>query len=702
MSQDKIDRARRFRVYVWEHSLFSSAADMADLMLRSNANAIRISGVSQHGNYAFFDSKHFPKHPGLERDLLRELADEFSRHDDLHLFPYNSFGYYAKREICDDLNEHDYRALAADGSFIDAWWAGATGHAVCLNNPHYVEAFAGACVEMVRDYGASGIYFDGPRWGWWGYCYCPYCKAVVERRYGGEVSNERLDEHRSEVREHGYVYSVNTVREAVTAIRDVPVVFNLNITEREMLPVMGVSEGALVAEVHRGSSSFMDTLTYVKTGAAFRRAQWAYSPPGNYNDFVTYDNLDMKLYGMMELAHRATPIVETMHPYLHDDTGVPGVREVFDVMQANEELFYEYEPVREIALLFSAQSMTGEHEYQEHYQGAFRALTHGHHQFNAILDEDLTLEELSRYRVLFLSQAACLSEAQLEAIAEYVRRGGGLVATGKTSLFDEEGAQRDNFGLAELFGADLCGMANPEFVHAYGPRVYARLTGEGGIIERPVAGRLIAHDYTNAFGEGFHAEGVLYSVPEIERRGQSTTIIECVWVEEDAAWREPDVCFMPPYNLKTTGPAATAQACGDGRVIYMAHSFDKLYGGRGLRDVLELFDSAVDWVSSAKQRTMRVQAPTGLLCNLTELGDRRALHLINYTGNINENSIYKVDWVAPLEDVPVTLEHPAGKKLTAASLLSSGAAVPWQDEGEAAQLRLSVLDGYECLMLEYE
>jgi hypothetical protein len=701
MTRSSIDRARRFRVYVWEHTLFDKASDVAELMLRSNANAIRISGVSQHGNYTLFDSEFFPRHPGLERDLLRELADEFARHDDLHLFPYNSLGYFAKGEICQGL-ENDYRALGADGSFIEAWWAGETGYAVCLNNPYYVEAFAGACVEMVRDYGASGIYFDGPRWGWWGACYCPHCKAVVERAHGGEVSNERLDEHRLEVREHGYVYSVSTIKKAVTAIRDVPIVFNLTIEEREMLPVMGESEGALVAEAHRGQSSFMRVLSFVKTGAAFHAAQWAYSPPGNYNDFVTHDSLDTKLFGTMQLAHGATPIVETMHSYLHDDTGVPAVRDMFGLMQANEELYFEYEPVRDIALLYSAQSMTGDHEYQEHYQGAFRALTHDHQQFSVILDRDLTIEELSRFKVLFLSQAVCLSQAQLAAIAAFVRRGGGLVATGKTSLCDENGEERANFGLAELFGADFRSMIHPEWVHAYGPRMYARVNGEGGIISRPAAGRLIAHDYTFAFSEAHHADGVLYSVPAIESRPGATVVADSVYVDEDPAWTAPDGCFMPPYELRTTGPAATAQSYGSGRVVYTAHSFDKLYGARAFVDVLQLINSAVDWVSGKKERLIRIDAPSGLLCNLTERDDSRALHLVNYTGSINEHPVYRVDWVAPLVDIDITLEPPAGKKLTGASLLSSGKEVLWREDGDTVKLQVSVLEGYECVLFTYD
>ena len=403
----------------------------------------------------------------------------------------------------------------------------------------------------------------------------------------------------------------------------------------------------------------------------------------------------------MQLAHGATPIIETMHAYLHDDTGVAAVADLFSVMNTNEELFYEYQPVPDIALLFSAQSMIGDHEYLAHYQGAFQALTHDHQQFSVILDEDLTIEKLSRYNVIFLSQAVCLSDTQLKAIEAFVRQGGGLVATGKTSLCDSNDVERDNFGLAELFGADHRGMADPEWLHAYGPRVYDRITGSGEVIERPAAGRLIAHDYTFAFGPAHHAEGVEYSMPQIVCRGSETTVVaEAVWVDEDPAWTARS--FMPPYSLRAAGPSATAQTYGDGRVIYMAHSVDRLYGARGFADVRHLINSAVDWVSPRANRALRVQGPTGLLCNLTELDGARALHLINYTGNINEGAIYKVDWVPPLMDVPVTLEQPKDRKLQSASLLTSGATVPWQEAGDSVLLSLSIPDGYECLLLNYE
>ena len=187
-----VEVARRARIFAWEHSEFESAEEIAKLMKKCNANALWFHGISQYGNYAFYDSKFFPRHPGLKRDLLKELSDEFKKHDDLYLFPYQSLGYY----IAIGQNP-EWRTVGANGENHFSNWCGFNQVGVCLNNPNYIGTFAQACKEMVSNYHVMGMFFDGPRWNWTGSCYCQHCRKFVKDTFGVEPDNAAMDKFRA-------------------------------------------------------------------------------------------------------------------------------------------------------------------------------------------------------------------------------------------------------------------------------------------------------------------------------------------------------------------------------------------------------------------------------------------------------------------------------------------------------------------------
>ncbi len=72
--------------------------------------------------------------------------------------------------------------------------------------------------------------------------------------------------------------------------------------------------------------------------------------------------------------------------------------------------------------------------------------------FEIIFDQQLA--GLSHYKVLVLAEQDALSDQQAETIRRFVRDGGGLVATGATSMLDEARRRRGRFALADLFGSE--------------------------------------------------------------------------------------------------------------------------------------------------------------------------------------------------------------------------------------------------------
>jgi len=69
-------------------------------------------------------------------------------------------------------------------------------------------------------------------------------------------------------------------------------------------------------------------------------------------------------------------------------------------------------------------------------------------------------EGLAGFKVLVLANVALMSTAQAEAVREFVRDGGGLIATHEASLFDERGQRRTDFALADVLGVRYMGTLN--------------------------------------------------------------------------------------------------------------------------------------------------------------------------------------------------------------------------------------------------
>ena len=70
--------------------------------------------------------------------------------------------------------------------------------------------------------------------------------------------------------------------------------------------------------------------------------------------------------------------------------------------------------------------------------------------FHIIFDQQL--ENLSQYKALILGSQECLPDSAVAKIREYVRNGGGVVATGHTSLFTDWRRLREEYALADVLG----------------------------------------------------------------------------------------------------------------------------------------------------------------------------------------------------------------------------------------------------------
>lgn len=166
-----------------------------------------------------------------------------------------------------------------------------------------------------------------------------------------------------------------------------------------------------------------------------------------------------------------------------DKVRANGVRRTYDFIEKNEQYYTGVEPVADVAVLMSEPTA---HWYlpdrvhkgfkmPENVRGIGQALAELHVPFDVVLDEDV--QQGIDYPVLIMPNVACMSEEQAGAITRFVEGGGSLIATGVTSLYNENYRVRDDYALADIFGAHH-GAESPDIIKkARGRGLSAYLSG---------------------------------------------------------------------------------------------------------------------------------------------------------------------------------------------------------------------------------
>ena len=90
------------------------------------------------------------------------------------------------------------------------------------------------------------------------------------------------------------------------------------------------------------------------------------------------------------------------------------------------------------------------------YNGMIQALIRARIPYLAVHADHID-RDAGQFSVLVLPNLAAMSTSQVEAVRRFVSKGGSLIATDETSLYDDYGDPRPDFALADVFGASYTG-----------------------------------------------------------------------------------------------------------------------------------------------------------------------------------------------------------------------------------------------------
>lgn len=232
--------------------------------------------------------------------------------------------------------------------------------------------------------------------------------------------------------------------------------------------------------------------------------------------------------------------------------------------------------------------------------------------------------DAGKLSVLILPNVGALSDAHCAAVRRFVENGGGLVATGATSLYNEWGDPRPDFALADLFGAHA---PSPDFGRKMGARGSAHTYLRIGPGER------------HAVLQGFDETEILPFGGTLERmRTDSGATVPLTFIPAFPVY-PPETSWM--REPKTDIPAIVLNTRGTARIAYLQADLDRRYGRDNLPDHGNLLVNIFRW-AAAGRIPLEVKGPGIIDCHLYRQPGRLILHLVNLT---NEGT-----WRAPLDE----------------------------------------------------
>ena len=154
---------------------------------------------------------------------------------------------------------------------------------------------------------------------------------------------------------------------------------------------------------------------------------------------------EIQLWVAEGTANGMRPWVTKFSGVLYDRRWLPTVERIYQWHARHERYLRNEMPLARVALLHSEQTATfhpgvapGDRA-GDHVLGMYHALVEARVPFEIVHEAFLTPDRLDQFKLLILADAAALSDAQCAAIRAFVDRGGSVLATFATSLYDELG-----------------------------------------------------------------------------------------------------------------------------------------------------------------------------------------------------------------------------------------------------------------------
>ena len=382
-------------------------------------------------------------------------------------------------------------------------------------------------------------------------------------------------------------------------------------------------------------------------------------------------------------------------------------------LAAHEDVLTNRQPIATVGIVYSQRNHDffgrddADAQVTLPQRGFAQALTRARIPFLFVNADDLE-RQATGLRALILPNLGLLADEPIAAVRAFSDRGGGLVATGATSLCDRWGDARVDLALADTLGVHVPadhGWRDPARRRqsaAESTQTYLRLTPElrASVYGPHPGGEPAATGARHALLKGFEQTDLLPfggSLSALQVGAGARVLLTFVpprpAFPPEAVWSRNTITDVPGLVVQDTAGGRR----GAGRVVYFAADLDRRFARENNPDFGDLLANAIRWAAN-DDIPLQVDGPGLLDWHLYRQPGRAILHCVNLT---NEGTWRApIDELIPVGPIRVRVRLPAGQRPKLVRLLAAGGTLPWRVLGPWTEFQLTSVVDHELVVVE--
>jgi len=270
-----------------------------------------------------------------------------------------------------------------------------------------------------------------------------------------------------------------------------------------------------------------------------------------------------------------------------------------------------------------------------------------------------------------------LSDQQCSQIRQFVEKGGSILATFETSLYNEEGKLRSNFGLADLFAVSYDNAVEGPLKNSY-----LRLKADAQTKQ--------FHPVLKGLEDSYRIINTVHQV-KVKPEGSFSSPVTLIPTYPDLPMED-----VFPRTPETDTRELYLREVGQGRVAYIPGDIDRTYWQVMNAVHGKLLANTIRWALNEVQLA-EVKGPGVVDVAVWRQKNSMTVHMVNLTnpmmmkGNFREFIPVKAE---------VTISVPKNAKVTGVKLLMAGTKLQYEIKEGKIKLAVPEIADHEIIALD--